>query len=434
MGCGAHRSRRRTRSTTPASPRTATTRRGWRGCTAAPWASAATARSASASTWSATALRRLSTGGCSCPRAGTTPQPARTRCWPRRSGAAAARRVSPHRVRHREKWRLALDMLDEVRDSWELPDLPVVADAGYGDATGFRLGLTERGLAYAVAVKGTTTAYPGDATARAPALQRAGPPAPVRLPRYRTATLRALVLAAGRERRSHRHLAPGQQDQPAQPARRDALALRWPCGSARPTATSPVTPTALCPSAGCWPNGHPAPPSPPTTGCPPCPPTPRCANWSVSPRSAGASSTTTASSRTASGLDHFEGRSYLGWHRHVTLAALAQAFCTLLTTRPKSPCAGLTLYAVLRELQKILATWTGACSICGQPAPDTTNPTTGPNKALLGRRPLTQPHPPRGAGKAPSSAKAPHPGERGKHPRPQRHPTPGSGESTLPRA
>ena len=27
-----------------------------------------------------------------------------------------------------------------------LPDLPVVADAGYGDATGFRLGLTERDL------------------------------------------------------------------------------------------------------------------------------------------------------------------------------------------------------------------------------------------------------------------------------------------------
>ncbi|MFE7748153.1 transposase, partial [Streptomyces sp. NPDC057428] len=30
--------------------------------------------------------------------------------------------------------------------------LPVVADAGYGDATGFREGLTERGLTYAVAV------------------------------------------------------------------------------------------------------------------------------------------------------------------------------------------------------------------------------------------------------------------------------------------
>ena len=37
------------------------------------------------------------------------------------------------------------------------------------------------------------------------------------------------------------------------------------------------------------------------------------------------------------GLDHFEGRSYLGWHRHVTLTALAQAFCTQLRRDPKAP-------------------------------------------------------------------------------------------------
>jgi SRSO17 transposase len=35
------------------------------------------------------------------------------------------------------------------------------------------------------------------------------------------------------------------------------------------------------------------------------------------------------------GLDHFEGRSYLGWHRHVTLAALAQAFITMIRSDPK---------------------------------------------------------------------------------------------------
>src|SRR2546429_605218 len=37
------------------------------------------------------------------------------------------------------------------------------------------------------------------------------------------------------------------------------------------------------------------------------------------------------------GLDHFEGRSYTGWHRHVTLTALAQAFCTQLRYDPKAP-------------------------------------------------------------------------------------------------
>jgi SRSO17 transposase len=37
------------------------------------------------------------------------------------------------------------------------------------------------------------------------------------------------------------------------------------------------------------------------------------------------------------GLDHFEGRTWLGWHRHVTLTAVAQAICTLLRRTPKAP-------------------------------------------------------------------------------------------------
>ena len=36
------------------------------------------------------------------------------------------------------------------------------------------------------------------------------------------------------------------------------------------------------------------------------------------------------------GLGSFEGRSFTGWHRHVTLAVLAQAFCTMVRTDQKS--------------------------------------------------------------------------------------------------
>ena len=39
--------------------------------------------------------------------------------------------------------------------------------------------------------------------------------------------------------------------------------------------------------------------------------------------------------KTGLGVDHFEGRSFIGWHRHVTLTVLAQAFCTLLRLDPK---------------------------------------------------------------------------------------------------
>ena len=38
----------------------------------------------------------------------------------------------------------------------------------------------------------------------------------------------------------------------------------------------------------------------------------------------------------ALGLDHFEGRSYQGWHHHVTLVSLAHGFLTLERLNPKA--------------------------------------------------------------------------------------------------
>ena len=35
------------------------------------------------------------------------------------------------------------------------------------------------------------------------------------------------------------------------------------------------------------------------------------------------------------GLDHFEGRSFAGWHHHVTLVAVAHAFVTSQRLDPK---------------------------------------------------------------------------------------------------
>lgn len=49
----------------------------------------------------------------------------------------------PDEVRHREKWRLALDLIDEAI-GWGLAPKVIVADAGYGQITAFRHGLAER--------------------------------------------------------------------------------------------------------------------------------------------------------------------------------------------------------------------------------------------------------------------------------------------------
>jgi SRSO17 transposase len=103
----------------------------------------------------------------------------------------------PDTVRHREKWRLALDMLDQMINEWGMPQRPVTSDSGYGDATEFRLGLDERGVDYVVEVDPTASAYPADATpAPQPYTGRGRPPKPD-YPHPPT-NLEHLALACGR--------------------------------------------------------------------------------------------------------------------------------------------------------------------------------------------------------------------------------------------
>jgi SRSO17 transposase len=64
----------------------------------------------------------------------------------------------PNGIRHVEKWRLALEMIDELR-SWGHPPPAILADSGYGEITEFRAGLEQRELGYVVQVKGGTSAY-----------------------------------------------------------------------------------------------------------------------------------------------------------------------------------------------------------------------------------------------------------------------------------
>ena len=238
-------------------------------------------------------------------------------------------------MRHREKWRLALDALDEVRDEeWGLPDLPVVADAGYGDTTGFRLALQERELEYVVAVKAGTSAYRGQARPHTPPYsgrgRRPGPcyPAP-------PSSLKRIVLAAGKKAArtvTWRQGSKKTKDDPTavmrsrfvmlrvRPANKDIpraadgslpecwLLAEWPPGAGEPT--------------DYWLSNLPA-DTPPRTLV-------RLAKirWRIEHDY--------RELKDGLGLDHFEGRSYLGWHRHVTMAALAQAFCTLLRLDPKA--------------------------------------------------------------------------------------------------
>src|SRR5215210_3248605 len=101
----------------------------------------------------------------------------------------------PDEVRHREKWRLALDMLDELAQ-WGLRAPLVGSDAGYGDITEFRQGLDDRQIAYIVQVKQATSAFVEHVAREQPDYAGMGRPPRAR---YRAApcSLKQLVLGAG---------------------------------------------------------------------------------------------------------------------------------------------------------------------------------------------------------------------------------------------
>ena len=103
----------------------------------------------------------------------------------------------PERERHRPKWRLALEMLDGLRDDGLEPAV-IVADGGYGEISEFRLQLEARELSYVLQVKGGTSAYPPDARRDAPVYGGAGRP-PKQCYRAKRSSLKTLAFMAGRE-------------------------------------------------------------------------------------------------------------------------------------------------------------------------------------------------------------------------------------------
>jgi SRSO17 transposase len=267
--------------------------------------------------------------------------------------AAGARRRReraglPDEVRHTEKWRLALEMIQEMAgpDGWGVLDLataadgarPVVAaDIGYGDNALFRQQLTAACWQYAVAVKGSTSAHDGDAVPQPRSYGGLGQPPKPAYPRP-PATLRTLALAhAGQIRPvTWRQGTRTSKDNP------DAAMTGWFLAIRVRPAGRPIPREADRSLPACWLLAEWPPQAEEPTGywlstLPQDTPLQELARmakirWRVEHDY--------RELKTGLGLDHFEGRSFTGWHRHVTLAVLAQAFCTMLRTDPKAPAPG----------------------------------------------------------------------------------------------
>jgi SRSO17 transposase len=267
--------------------------------------------------------------------------------------AAAARRRRelsrvPDQVRHTEKWRLALEMIEEMTGpgGWGVLEQVtaagggrpvVVSDIGYGDNALFREGLTAAGWRYVVAVKGSPRAHPAAAVPQARPYGGLGQPPKPAYPGP-PATLRELAIACADQVRpvTWRQGTKATRGNPDAAMTSHFLAIR-----VRP-ASRHITLQADRNFPACWllaewppgadePDGYWLSTLPEDT---PAEELIRLAKirWRIEHDY--------RELKTGLGLDHFEGRSFAGWHRHVTLAALAQAFITMIRTDPKAPAPG----------------------------------------------------------------------------------------------
>jgi SRSO17 transposase len=260
-----------------------------------------------------------------------------------------ARARIPGEVRHMEKWRLALEMVGEMAGpgGWGVLGQvtaaggarPVVtADAGYGDNTTFRLELEKEDWRYVVAVKGTTSAYAGHAQPVTRSLG-GGPGRPPK-PAYPTApaNLRQLAISSADRVQpvTWRQGAKVTRGNPGAAMTSHFLAIRV------RTANRDIPRAADGSLPECWllAEWPPEADEPTDYWLSNLPDTIPLAELVRLAKIRWRIEHDYRELKTGLGLDHFEGRSYTGWHRHVTLTVLAQAFCTKLRTDPKAPAPG----------------------------------------------------------------------------------------------
>jgi SRSO17 transposase len=225
----------------------------------------------------------------------------------------------PDEIRHEPKWQLALDMIDELV-GWGIQAPPVLGDAAYGDITEFRLGLEEREIPYVLDVKGITSALPETARPQRPAYKGNGrPPAP----RYRRpfSCLAELATAADREAGGDVQWREGTRG----PMRSRFLALRVRPANVKLRRADPDGELPVRWLLAEWPTGKDAPTDYWLSNLPADTPIGRLVElaklrWRVEQDY--------RELKDALGLDHFEGRSYPGWHHHVTLVSVAHGFLT----------------------------------------------------------------------------------------------------------
>jgi SRSO17 transposase len=234
----------------------------------------------------------------------------------------------PQDVRFRTKPQLASALIAQAEE-WDVPCGPVLADSAYGDDGDFRVGLDDERLSYVVAVSPTISVYGPDtefvvpervgAIGRTPHVGRADRPAcsadtlARTLPDDAFETLRVAEGVDGGPRVGRfaclRVYAASEILRRRRTPRTEWLVVEWPPGADAPT--------------DYWLSNLPA-------GTP-HPELARLARlrWTIE--------LDYRQLKGELGLDHYEGRSYAGWHHHTALVTCAHAFLTEERLDPKAP-------------------------------------------------------------------------------------------------
>jgi SRSO17 transposase len=233
----------------------------------------------------------------------------------------------PDQVKFQKKWELALELIDRAF-AWGVEKPPVVlADSGYGDNGAFRRGLEQRSLPYAVGITRDVVVWTEPPTYSIPEAPRAPGPKPKRITygaqrplsveevarqnrlRFRTLTWREGSRGpmrspwwAGRVQTAW-HWQEGEKPGPEL-----WLLIEWPKEEAAPTKYY------LCDLSKEF----------------------RLKRLVQMARGRWRVELDYQQMKEELGLDHFEGRSWTGWHHHVTMVMLAHLFLRLEQKRRSS--------------------------------------------------------------------------------------------------
>lgn len=234
----------------------------------------------------------------------------------------------PESVSFKTKPELGVELVEQAA-GWGLPAVPVLGDCAYGDNTALRARLHDAGRDYVLSVSPHSTVFaPGTAFA-VPAKQPGGRQKRRPQPDREPVTVSDLISSRGKRRARTVTFRDGPDGEPVSSRfvfMRVRAAHDW-----RNTQAWPPREEWLLAE---WPNDKEQPTDYWLSNLPPNTKPERLARlarlrWKIE--------LDYKQLKDELGLDHYEGRSYLGWHHHTALVTCAHAFLTLERQDPKAP-------------------------------------------------------------------------------------------------